>query len=135
MITIAQYFGPWIHHKDVTEGYMENASRLLDAVDKLMAYAIEDMVDLPINDETGSQVSGEQYGGFRPFDCPIGARTSAHKVALAVDVYDPKNTLDEWITDEVLEECGLYREHPNSTPHWCHLSIRRPGSGKRTFFP
>jgi len=135
MISIDQYFGAFIHHHEVTEEIMDNASNLLDHVDKLMAYAIEDMLTIPVNPDTNSQVSGREYGGFRPSDCPIGAKTSAHKTGLAVDIYDPHNTLDEWITDEMLEECGLYREAPSSTPHWTHLSVRRPPSGHRTFQP
>ena len=135
MISLLEYMGKFLHHSAATEEVLENAANLLECVDNLMAYAIEDMVELPVNPVTNSQVSGTLYGGFRPPECTEGAPTSAHKRGQAVDVYDPYNSLDEWITDEMLEECGLYREAPSATVHWCHLSTRRPGSGHRTFFP
>lgn len=143
MITIDEYFGPWVLSDDVTAERLQNAKRLLDCVNRLLDAATEDMVTVPVNKETKSQVAGEQYGGFRPQDCPIGAqpsakngwKPSAHKNAEAVDVYDPNEHLDDWITDELLEEFDLYREHPTSTRSWCHLTTRRPGSGRRTFYP
>ena len=144
MITIDQYFGDYLHHKDVTDEVMENAERLLDHVLQLYALATYDNVPFPINPETNSQVSGQHLGGFRPCDCSIGSRTSAHKQGLAVDIYDPGSHIDTWISqtdsadkasNPVLESCGLYREHPSCTDGWCHLSTRRPGSGSRTFFP
>jgi len=137
MITLDQYFGCWLKCRDVTEQVIDNAEKLLDAVSKLMALADYDNVPLPINPDTDSQVSGREYGGFRPRECIglIGSRKSAHLQGLAVDIYDPTNALDEWITDGVLETCGLYREHPSATHGWCHLTTRAPGSGKRTFYP
>lgn len=143
MITIDEYFGPWVRSEDVTAERLHNADALLVCVNLLLELAEDAMVAVPRNPETKSQVAGEQYGGFRPGDCPIGAqpsakngwKPSAHKNAEAVDVYDPKNLLDDWVTDAVLEQCGLYREHPTSTHGWCHLTTRRPGSGHRTFYP
>lgn len=135
MISPVEYFGPWLNHSAVTEEVMENAADLLEHVDKLMAYAIEDMVNLPVNPVTHSQVSGIQYGGYRPPECTQGAPSSSHKRGKGVDVYDPNNDFDEWITDDMLEECGLYREHPTATLGWAHLTTRAPGSKKRTFLP
>lgn len=135
MITIDQYFGKWLTNEGVTEGVLDNAERLLDHVSKLMALADADNVRMPINVITDSQVSGEQYGGFRPKNCPIGAPSSAHKLGLAVDIFDPHGDLDHWINDSILEACGLYRESPVHTDGWCHLSIRAPHSGNRTFIP
>ena len=135
MISLADYFGKWIHNEGVTEEVMDNAERLLDHVSKLMALADLDNVRMPINVVTNSQVSGEQYGGFRPKNCPIGAPASAHKLGLAVDIFDPHGDLDHWINDSMLEACGLYRESPTSTDGWTHLTVRAPHSGNRTFIP
>jgi len=52
-----------------------------------------------------------------------------------VDIYDPENALDNWLTDAILERHGLFRESPLHTPRWCHLTDRAPKSGKRTFLP
>ena len=135
MISILEYFGKWIDHVAVDEEVMENAAELLERVDKLMALAIADGVDLPINHATNSQVSGIEYGGFRPPECPQGRPLSSHKRGQGVDVYDPKNKLDDWLNDDILKDCDLYREHPEDTQHWCHLTTRAPGSKKRTFKP
>lgn len=135
MITVADVIGPWRNSTDLTEERIEHITDLVPAVNALLARAAKAGVKLPINPKTKTQVSGEQYGGFRPQTCPIGAPLSAHKQGLAVDIYDPTNALDAWITDDVLRECGLYREGGNWTPGWTHLTTRRPGSGNRTFMP
>ena len=135
MITLDQYFGPWRHHADVTPERLANAERLLVQVNAILAWAYGSGCDLPVNPATHSLVSGQTYGGFRPQDCPQGAPHSSHKEALAVDVYDPHNALDGLIDDQMLTAYGLYREHPDDTPHWCHLTIKAPGSGRRTFKP
>lgn len=135
MITVADVIGPWRNSPDLTEERLEHITDLVPAVNALLARAAQAGVKLPINPKTKTQVSGEQYGGFRPQTCTIGAPLSAHKIGMAIDIYDPENKLDEWITDDVLRTVGLYREAPRATPVWCHLTTRRPRSGNRTFMP
>ncbi len=132
MITLDDYFGQWLMHPDATAERKTHANSLLDKVNALL---FEYPGEQHINPQTGSCISGATYGGFRPQDCPQGAPNSSHKEGMAIDIYDPHGDLDKWLTDDILEEYGLYREHPDHTIHWCHLSIRPPGSGKRTFFP
>lgn len=136
-ITLAQYFGPWAKHPDVTPKHRDNAARLLLAVARLEAHAVADGVVFRINPKTGSGVSGTQYGGFRPQDCPEGAPGSSHKKALAVDRFDPIGEIDAWCLRnlDILELCGIYIEHPSETCGWSHWTIRAPGSGRRVFFP
>jgi hypothetical protein len=92
-----------------------------------------------IDPDTGSCISGAKGGdgdgGFRLPDSTTGAPGSQHRKAHAVDVYDPKNELDNLLTDIILAEYGLYREHPDSTLGWCHLQDVAPGSGYRTYRP
>lgn len=137
MISIDEYFGPWLHHPDATDARMTNADNLLNACDALEAMAREDGVAFPINPATNSQVSGKTYGGFRPQSCPQGAPKSSHKEAMAVDRFDPLNKIDEWCMSNLdkLEQCGIYIEHPDSTPGWSHWTIRAPKSGNRVFIP
>lgn len=137
MISLQQYFGPWWEHADATTERQANAERLLAMVEKLELLALADGVEFPDNPATGSGVSGIQYGGFRPQDCPQGAAHSSHKEGLAIDRYDPANAIDDWCmaNQEDLAECGIYIEHPNSTPHWSHWTIRAPHSGNRVFLP
>ena len=137
MITYAEYFGKWLGCEDATEERKTNAIRLLTAVSQLGLLAIADGISFPLNPSTRSRVSGTEYGGFRPQSCPIGAPHSAHKEALAVDLYDPRGSIDEWCLDnqDKLEQCGIYIENPNKTIGWSHWSTRRPFSGKRVFNP
>ena len=137
MITLAQYFGKFIDHPDATDTIKDNAHRLLAAVAGLEAVALADGVEFTDNPATGSGVSGQTYGGFRPQDCPQGAKYSSHKQGMAVDLYDPSNAIDDWCIANLqdLENFGIYIEHPNATPRWSHWTIRAPKSGKRVFLP
>ena len=132
MITIEQYFRGRAHSPDQET----NALNLLSKVNPLLyEYTKQTGEEVQINKMTGNCISGLTEGGFRLPDCPQGAVHSSHKEARAVDVYDPYNHIDDWLTDAILEKFGLYREHPGSTEHWAHLTDKAPGSGHRTFLP
>jgi hypothetical protein len=137
MITLDQYFGDWYECPDATEKRKDNAERLLDACSDLEALARADGVVFPINQKTGSQVSGETYGGFRPQACSIGAAHSSHKEGLAVDIYDPDGEIDAWCMahQDLMAQCKIYIEDPNYTKGWSHWTIKAPGSGHRVFIP
>jgi len=137
MITLDQYAGVWKHHVDWNGACQHAAELLLDRVNRLLTQYESEKRPLDVNKKTNTNISGEVYGGFRPLDCQIGAKQSSHKLGMAVDVYDPYNTIDIWIdaNPSVLEKYDLYREHPVSTMTWCHLSTKAPKSGKRTFIP
>lgn len=66
-----------------------------------------------------------------------GAKNSAHKSLEAVDFVDNSKKIKDFVkvNEKVLEECNLYMEHPDNTPTWCHLQIRKTLSGKRIFKP
>lgn len=131
MITTKQYFGGKPH----TPAQEANATKLLVQVNNLIDYASRQGVKFWLSPATGCNISGSGNGGFRTPDCPIGSPDSAHKEAMAVDVYDPKGHFDGWLTDAILEQFDLYRESPTFTAGWTHLSTRAPKSGKRTFNP
>jgi len=131
MITLEQYFGKLEHTSD----HKANAELLLDRVNVMLADAVKNGLILKINKNTGSYISGENWGGFRSADCKIGANHSAHKLGMAVDIYDPSNALDGWLDDIKLLKYDLYREHPEHTRFWLHVSTKSPKSGKRTFLP
>lgn len=134
---VEQYFGKWLAHKDVTIHIIDNAKSLVAASNKLIEAMEMTGLTFTINPITQSLVGGETLGGFRPQDCPIGAPMSAHKQGLAVDIYDPDNRIDNWIIGHqaLLNQFGLYFEHPTATPRWSHWSIRKPKSGRRLFYP
>ena len=143
MFTLIDYVGPWAESPDWSEDRQGNANFLISICAKLQDELENNGVHFLINPKTGTTISGEQYGGFRPQDCPIGALGSAHKEGQAVDRYDPSNLIDAYITqfddgnggNSLLEKVGLYREHPDSTPGWSHWTTRAPASGHRTFMP
>lgn len=68
---------------------------------------------------------------------PGAAPGSKHISCMAIDLNDRDGTLDAWCMANlaVLEELGLWLEHPVATPGWCHLQTCPPRSGKRVFEP
>ena len=134
LITISEYFGSKIK----TAENDSNAFDLLGRVNDLTSmYEADTGAEMPINPATNSHISGSGNGGFRLRDCPIGAYHSSHKQGMAVDIFDPFDSLDKWITlnPDVLVTFDLFREYPVSTIGWCHLTTRAPLSGRRTFLP
>lgn len=146
MITLLEYFAGKPH----TEDHETVATDLLDRVDRLAAECQGDAdsgFTRPTCPNTGTEVSGSKGGsgdgGFRLESATTGRSHSSHKEARGVDQFDPRNKLDEWLDqfedgrggNSKLEEYGLYREAPDSTENWCHLTTRAPGSGHRTFNP
>lgn len=136
MITKHQYFGD----KEHSIGQDVEADLLLRQVNLLLAEAVAKKVYKMDNCPfTGTQISGAKGGhgdgGFRLPGSTTGAAKSSHKEAKAVDVFDPLDRLDNWLTDELLSHYGLYRESKGKTPGWCHLTTRPPKSGKRSFEP
>ena len=79
--------------------------------------------------------------GYRPPEInaatPGSAKHSNHMICLACDFRDLDGALDDFCSNntDVLERCGLYLEHPSSTPNWCHLQAISPRSGNRIFKP
>lgn len=135
MITSEEYF-----RKPHSAKQAADARDLLRRVCELGNHAVGARVFAWIDDpDTGCCISGtpggDGDGGFRTPGSKTGAPDSSHRHATGVDVYDPGDKLDAWINDAILEQYGLYREHPSATPGWCHLTTRAPKSGKRTFHP
>lgn len=145
MLSVEEYFGPWVDHPDATSERKFNAQNLVDACNRLEAMALEDNVAFPEHKRTLSKlswgdisdVSGDGYGGFRPQDCPIGAKNSSHKEGEGVDRYDPGGNIDAWCMEnkDKLEACGIHIEHPSATVGWSHWTIRPPRSGSIVFYP
>lgn len=140
MITVAQYFGPKITHPDATPERVDNTVRLLDKVNALLDTArslgvYKDWIDPDTSTQISGAKGGSGDGGFRLSTSTTGAPTSTHKQGHGVDVYDPRDRLDFWLTDEILEAHDLYRESPAATPTWVHLQDTPPRSKRRTYQP
>jgi uncharacterized protein YcbK (DUF882 family) len=65
------------------------------------------------------------------------APKSKHLTGNAADIYDPDKSLAKWCMEnvKVLEDAGLWCEHPDYTPNWVHFQILPPRSGNRFFKP
>ena len=136
MIILKDYFNNKI--AEVTPAISLNGLDLLYKVNRLLADYVTKGNVLRVSPKTGCLISGNKDGdgGMRLQSSKTGSPNSAHKQGMAVDLYD-HGDLDKWIDEnpDVLIKYDLYREASVSTPGWCHLSTRKPMSGKRTFSP
>jgi hypothetical protein len=137
MITLKMYLGPHAGCPDLTPTRMENAVKLLAAVNALEVEMSRGGVNFADNPATRNGISGLTFGGFRPQNCPQGAPNSAHKEGNAVDRYDPDGKIDAWCLahQDRLAAAGIWLEHPSSTVGWSHWARVPPKSGNRVFYP
>lgn len=98
-----------------------NLQKLLEAVNKLRA-----LYGKPMYVSSG-------YRPGRYNKAAGGAPHSAHRLCMAVDFHDVDGDITNFCTDEILEQCGLYREDRGHTPTWCHVQIRP--THNRVFIP
>lgn len=122
---------------DMSSEIRDNAAELVSKVNLLLLAMVQAGVVLQVDPSTGSL----SHSGWRPpavnAATPRAAKKSKHMVGLADDLFDPDGALDAWCLANlhVLEAIGLWLEHPDSTPRWCHVQIRAPKSGNRVFRP
>ena len=135
MILLPDYYNNKI--SAVTPEISVNSIDLLYKVNQLLMGFVLAGNSFKINPNTQCLISGSKDGdgGFRLSNSKTGSPLSSHKTGMGVDVYDPENKIDDWVTDLILKKYDLYREAPRYTNNWCHLSTRVPGSGHRTFIP
>jgi hypothetical protein len=140
MISLVDYFNSKLGHPECTELMKMHAMELLGRVGTLLdearlAGVYKDWID----PDTGTCISGSKGGsgdgGFRLSTSTTGSPYSQHKKARAIDIFDPDNALDNWLSDTILSRHGLYREAPQKTLSWTHLQSVPPLSGRRTFMP
>lgn len=120
---------------DCSDEWRANARETLDKVNKFLSFLESTYPDIDWEKKNGTLVSS----GWRPPEVnkntPNAAPKSKHITCQAIDIYDPDGDIDETITDELLEQFELYREHPSATKSWVHLQTVPPKSKKRTFYP
>lgn len=74
---------------------------------------------------------------------PTASLTSLHMRARAIDVEDPHHGIVSFLFDDfkrlglqsILATRGVWCEHPDDTPTWCHMQSTPPGSKNRFFHP
>ena len=134
MITLRDY---WMgrdvsHRSELTDEIRANAAETVERANKLLEW---------YQSVTKDQESRFVTSGWRPAavnaETPGAAMRSKHMTGQAVDISDPEGDLDEWALEhpELLEDFGLYLEHPSATKGWCHVQTVPPKSGRRVFFP
>lgn len=128
MLTLEQYLMGRDKDAPIDDEMRTNALHLLSRVNELLErfYA-----------ETGAS-KRVISSGYRPATINAkvgGAKKSNHMTCKAIDLSDADGKLDAWLTDKILEEFDLYREHPHATKGWTHIQIVSPKSGRRTFYP
>lgn len=140
-ITLTDYFGPYADHADITDTVGENAIELVRRANALLDLMVADGCTPLRNPSTGTFISGQQNGGFRPQSSPVGAAKSKHKTGHALDLYDPYRELARWAINHPAEmkDLGLYIEDPRWTPAWLHIQSVPPGNppnpAKLVFIP
>jgi hypothetical protein len=128
VITLAQYFmGRDAEHAvELTEALQRNAETMVARANALLSQAC---IACAVN------------SGWRPqqinAQVPNASPRSRHLTCEAIDLDDPHGRLDAWCMGhlDVLAAIGLWLEHPNATPGWCHVQIVPPRSGARVFEP
>lgn len=115
-----------LHREELTRELRSNARETLRRVNRLLRRA---------------GILTSVSSGWRPAAVnariPGAAKGSRHILCLAIDLNDRDGALDAWCmaNPAVLEELGLWLEHPAATPGWCHLQTCPPRSGNRVFEP
>ena len=130
MITITDYF------LDSTTNYKHlptpederNARRLIERVNLLLVHLGLDR-KLTSGHRTRAKTLAMKAQGY---GAAIGG---THESAEGIDLEDEDGELDDRITDPLLEQFSLYREHPSATRRWTHLQTKPPRSGNRSFYP
>jgi hypothetical protein len=128
MIFIADYLGKHANDATLTTEIVNNASELLERVNRLLA-------------EPGCPPFAGINSGWRPawYNAKLAtaARKSLHMDGKAIDLDDDDGELDEWChsNQAKLAALGLWLEHPAATKGWCHLQSVGPKSGRRVFYP
>lgn len=136
MISLASY---WMGREtrfgaELTATIRANAEVTVQRANRLLA-----LYEASTGDERDRSVNS----GWRPAavnsSIKGAAPRSKHMTGEAIDIGDEDDSLDAWLLTEsgqkALESCGLWLEHPDATPRWCHVQTLPPRSGNRVFRP
>ena len=127
-ITLADYFmgRDWSHANELSGELRANAALTVARANALLERA---------------GLAGIVNSGWRPHAInaavPTASARSKHLTCQAIDLGDGDEALDTWCLRNlfVLEDLGLWLEHPDATPGWCHVQVVPPRSGQRVFMP
>ena len=127
-ITLAQYFmgRDAEHGAELTDTLRRNAEVMVTRANALLQRAC---VACAVNSGWRPRAVNAHVANASP--------RSRHLTCEAIDLADPHDRLDAWCMRHLdeLEAIGLWLEHPDATPGWCHVQIVAPPSGRRVFEP
>ena len=127
-ITLAHYFmgRDAEHGTELTEPLRRNAEVMIARTNALLQRAC---VACAVNSGWRPRAVNAHVANASP--------RSRHLTCEAIDLADPDDRLDAWCMSHLgeLEAIGLWLEHPDATPGWCHVQIVPPPSGRRVFEP
>jgi len=129
VLTLADYFmgRDASHAGELTAELLINARTMVDRANGLLK-----LVGI---------AQGMVNSGWRPHSINTvtanASPRSRHLTCQAVDLRDTDGVLDVWCMRNLhaLEVLGLWLEHPDATPGWCHVQTVPPRSGRRVFDP
>lgn len=129
VLTLADYFmgRDATHAEELTAELLTNARAVVDRANGLLKLA--------------GIAQGIVNSGWRPHSINTtttnASPRSRHLTCQAVDLRDADGVLDAWCMSnlQALEGLGLWLEHPEATPGWCHVQTVPPRSGRRVFDP
>lgn len=137
-ITLADY---WMgrdrqYPAELTDDIKSNALDTVGRVNLLLFNAAKDGLVLIASNKRNLVNSGWRPAAVNAATKGAAPR-SRHMLGQAVDISDPTGTLDAWGMENLneLAAIGLWMEHPDATPGWCHLQTVPPRSGNRVFHP
>jgi uncharacterized protein YcbK (DUF882 family) len=125
MITMKEYLMGRIKESELDAELLTNAKLLLKKVNLIReAYGKPMYVSSGYRSPEVNKAAG-------------GAKKSNHMLCLAVDIADASGVFKKWLVANttLLEQVGIWCEHPDATPTWAHLQIVPPRSGNRFFKP
>jgi hypothetical protein len=116
----------------LTDELRANAKDIVERANKLLYFARSSgvlEVDLPVNSGWRPPAVNNKVAG--------ASKTSLHMSCKAIDLNDPYGEIDKFCfnNQKILADLGLWLEHPDATPRWCHVQSVPPRSGNRVFKP
>ena len=122
LIPPMMYRAEYYTDKEARErGYLLMDERLLETIDIIR----EKIIKEPLICNTWYMDGNRQWCGFRPENCPVGARQSQHKLGKAVDLVCYKYT-GEQMRQMIIEKQDLlpYPIRIESDCEWLHCDIK-----------
>jgi hypothetical protein len=132
-LQVEDYFARMSRTDEPSAEVISNAGELIDRVNTLLAQAAHEGLEEAAQPKVNSGWRSAEYNATVPNAAP----KSKHITGQAIDLADPEGALDHWCVTNLhlLEDVGLWLEHPLATKGWCHLQSVAPRSGNRMFYP